>query len=180
MLGGMFAGRLVTDRWCAYTWVASTMRQICWAHLLRDFQWMVDHRGLAAALAQKILDETKLMFALWHRFRERQLTRAELQAAMVPIRAEIGRLLRRVHDSYDADPSGMCREILVLEAALWTFVDVEGVEPLNNAAERAIRPAVIWRKVSFGTDSAHGSLFVERILSARATLRAQRCSCSTI
>ena len=69
--------------------------------------------------------------------------------------------------------AGMCKEILKVESALWTFARVEGVEPTNNAAEQAVRPAVIWRKTSFGTQSRKGSDFVERILTTVATLRIQ-------
>lgn len=57
--------------------------------------------------------------------------------------------------------------------ALWTFVSTEGVEPTTNPAERALRPAVIWRRVSFGTQSERGSRFVERILTVCATLKQQ-------
>jgi transposase len=174
ILGDAFAGRIITDRWSAYTWVPSDRRQICWAHLIRDFQWMVDAGGSAAPLAQKLLDRTRQLFELWHRFRDGHLSRDELRAQAAPRRKQIERLLARVRGSGDRDPAGMCREILLLAPALWAFIDVDGVPPTNNAAERAIRPAVIWRKTSFGTDSVHGSLFVERILTTTATLRAQQ------
>src|SRR3989338_3558172 len=67
----------------------------------------------------------------------------------------------------------MCKRILKLAPALWTFARVEGVEPTNNAAERAVRPAVLYRKGCFGTQSAAGSRFVGRILTVVATLRQQ-------
>src|SRR5204862_2616426 len=69
--------------------------------------------------------------------------------------------------------AGVCRELLAVEPALYTFAAVEGVEPTNNAAERALRHAVCWRKTSYGTDSAHGSRFVERVLTVVATCRQQ-------
>jgi transposase len=68
---------------------------------------------------------------------------------------------------------GVCREILKRHQALWTFVHLEGVEPTNNAAERAIRPGVLWRKGSVGTQSAQGSRFVEAIMTVVATLKQQ-------
>ena len=69
--------------------------------------------------------------------------------------------------------SRVCREILAIEASLWTFARVEGVEPTNNAAERAVRHAVCWRKTSYGTDSERGSRFVERMLTVVASCRSQ-------
>ena len=64
-------------------------------------------------------------------------------------------------------------ELLAVEPALWTCVRVEGIEPTNNAAERALRHAVLWRKGSHGTDSETGSRFVENILTVVATCRQQ-------
>jgi len=63
---------------------------------------------------------------------------------------------------------------LTLAPALWTFVRVPGVEPTNNAAERAIRPGVLWRKGSFGSHSPAGSRFVERMMTVAATLKQQQ------
>jgi len=67
--------------------------------------------------------------------------------------------------------AGVCKELVEHRTNLWTFVDTAGVEPTNNAAERALRPAVIWRKLSFGTQSAAGSRFVERMLTVIETCR---------
>ena len=86
---------------------------------------------------------------------------------------EVGRLLREAAVRLPRKQAGTCQEILKLEAAMWTFVYVEGIDPINNRAERALRPAVIWRKGSFGTDSQNGSRFVERILTVVSTLRSQ-------
>ena len=92
---------------------------------------------------------------------------------MVPLRARLGRLLRRGQDNPDRKAAGLCRELTKWWAALWTFARVEGVEPTNNVAERALRPAVLWRKGSFGSDSSAGSRFVERPLTVVATCRQQ-------
>jgi len=67
-----------------------------------------------------------------------------------------------------------CRQLLTVEPALWLFVTVEGIEPTNNAAEQAIRPAVLWRKCSYGSQSAQGSLFVGRIITVVTSLRRQQ------
>ena len=101
------------------------------------------------------------MFHLWHRVRDRTLTRANVQLHMTPIEQRTFALLN--------DAVALARRDY-----LWSFVDNEGVEPTNNAAERAIRPAVLWRKGSFGTDCPNGSPFAERILSVVTTLKQQR------
>jgi transposase len=171
ILGESFQGTITTDRWSAYTWVDVLRRQLCWAHLLRDFTGMTERDAVGARLAAEILGEVEKMFDWWHRVREGTLPRVTFQKLMEPVRARVGDLLREASTSAGKKTAGMCREILALEPALWTFVDVVGVEPTNNAAERAIRPAVLWRKGSFGNDSDVGSRFTERILTAVATLR---------
>ena len=171
LLGEGFLGRLVTDRWSAYNWVEAARRQVCWAHLIRDFTGMVERGGVGGRLAKLMLDEVGKMFEWWHRIRDGTMTHRGFQRKMKPIREEVGRLLLEAETSAEKKTAGMCKEIRKLEPALWTFVDVEGIEPTNNAAERAIRPAVLWRKGSFGTDSEAGSRFVERILTTVSTLR---------
>lgn len=176
ILGDRFAGLLVTDRWSGYGWVDVLRRQLCWSHLLRDLLGMTERDDVGAGLAAEILLEVDQMLDWWEQVREGTLGRAVFQSRMLPIRVRVKALLREASTSAAKKTAGMCREILALEPALWTFIDVEGLEPTNNAAERAIRPAVLWRKGSFGTDSARGSRFVERILTTVATLRQQRRS----
>jgi transposase len=93
---------------------------------------------------------------------------------MGPPRRRVEAWLRRGTAAGHAKTAATCREVLALAPALWTFVAVPGVEPTNNAAERPLRPAVLWRKKSFGTHSATGSRFAERMLTVAATLKAQR------
>lgn len=176
ILGADFAGILVTDRWSAYGWVASRRRQLCWSHLLRDLQGMADRGGVGAQFGQMMLDDAGKMFEWWARVKDGALARRTFQQRMNPVRARFGERLRDAHSFAERKTAGMCREILALEPALWTFIDVVGVEPTNNVGERAIRHAVLWRKGSFGTDSANGSRFVERILTTVATLRQQKRS----
>lgn len=171
ILGESFEGTITTDRWSAYGWVDVYRRQLCWAHLLRDFQGMTERDGVGARVAAEILCEVEEMFDWWHRVRDSTMVRADFQKLMGPVRARVGNLLREASTFAEKKTAGMCREILALEPALWTFVDVVGVEPTNNRAERAIRPAVLWRKGSFGNDSELGSRFTERILTTVATLR---------
>lgn len=176
ILGDDFTGRLVTDRWSAYHCVETTRRQLCWSHLLRDFQGMVDRAGVGGTLATLMLAEADKMMDWWHRVCDGGLDRATFQQRMVPVRATVARLLREAVARAEPKTAGMCRDMLKFEPALWTFVDVVGIEPTNNAAERAIRPAVLWRKGSFGNDSPAGSRFSERILTAVATVRLRRGS----
>lgn len=173
MLGESFGGKLVSDRWSAYTWVHPLRRQVCWAHLLREFQGFVERKGPLAENGQALLDEMGIAFEWWHRVKDGTLTRRTFQRKMRPLMREVGRLLRAASVRTDEKGAGVCREILKLEDSLWTFVYAEGVEPTNNSAERALRPAVIWRKGSFGTDSECGSRFVERVLTTVATLKSQ-------
>jgi transposase len=173
MLGLGFAGTAISDRWCAYNWLHVLRRQVCWAHLLREFQGFVDQGGARKKYGQLLLDEMAVAFSWWHRVRDGTLTRRTFQRKMRPLMREVGRLLREAAARLPKKEAGTCREMLKLEDAMWTFVYVDGVEPTNNRAERALRPAVIWRKGSFGTDSQGGSRFVERILTVVSTLRSQ-------
>ncbi len=112
------------------------------------------------------------MFELWNRVRDGTLSHKAFGEQMIPIRSEVEALLLR--GKFDPKLRGFCCELWKYRAQLWTFVDVEGVEPTNNAAERALRPAVIWRKLCFGTQSAQGSRFVERMLTVIETCRQQK------
>lgn len=161
LLGAQFAGVVGSDPYSAYSRFAARMRALCWAHLKRDFKALVERGGEAEALGRWGLAEIARMFALWHRFRNGEIDRQELLRQMVPLKARMGRLLRRGEDSPDYKAAGLCRELNKWWDALWTFTRVEGVEPTNNVSERALRPAVLWRKGSFGSDSASGSRFVE-------------------
>lgn len=114
--------------------------------------------------------------------RDGTLTRCELSLLVSPIRTQVKALLQEAADyeigSKEKTPLAKtvrtCRQLLKVEPALWVFITIEGVEPTNNAAERAIRPAVLWRRTSFGTQSAAGSTFVARMLTVVVTLRSQK------
>jgi transposase len=173
LLGTDFAGVVGSDRWSAYNRFPAERRALCWAHLKRDFQALVDRGGEAAPIGRWGLAEIARLCALWHRFRVGQFDRPELLYRLVPLQARMGRLLRRGQQNADPKAAGLCRELTKWWPALWTFARVEGVEPTNNGAERALRPAVLWRKGSFGSDSAAGSRFVERLLTVAATGRQQ-------
>ena len=173
LLGEDFWGWLVTDRWSGYSWYPTWRRQLCWAHLWRDIEAMIARGGRSAEIGEALQDHARRMFHWWHRVRDGTLTHASFRTYMQPIRREVERLLEAGQTCGTAKTEGTCREILRLRQALWTFVRHEGVEPTNNAAERAIRPGVLWRKSSFGTQSAGGSRFVEAMMTVVATLKQQ-------
>lgn len=172
LLGKDFRGILVSDRWCAYQWVGVTRRQFCWSHLLREFEAMSERPSLAGICGKGLLAEGRKMFSWWHQVKEGKLSRANFVEKMESVEKEVKRLLER-GSACKGKTGGVCRNLLEYEKALWTYVRIEGVEPTNNAAERVIRPAVLWRKGSYGTQSEAGSRFVERVLTAVTTLRQQ-------
>lgn len=173
LLGDAFRGVLTTDRWSAYNWVEVARRQLCWSHLLRDFQSWVDGGGDGKQLGLQLLREARRMFRWWHRVRDGTMPRSAFAKKMRAVQLNVATLLTQASECRTRRVSGMATEMLKLEWALWTFVYTEGVEPTNNFGERQIRHAVLWRKGSFGTDSAAGSRFVERMLTTITTLRQQ-------
>jgi transposase len=174
LLGLAFQGIVGSDRWSGYNWLSAWQRQLCWAHLKRDFQAFVDRGGASARLGEALLKQVNTMFELWHQVREGTLSRTEFQEQMDPIREQVGALLREGTVLSHDKTRRTCENILKWEWALWSFVLVEGVEPTNNSAERPLRRAVLWRRRSFGTQSEAGSLFVERVLTTVSTLRLQK------
>jgi transposase len=173
MLGGEFGGVVGSDRWSAYSRFPAERRALCWAHLKRAFQSLVDRGGEAELIGRWGLAEIERLFALWHRFRAGEFGRDELRRSLIPLQARLGRLLRRGQENPDRKAAALCRELRKWWPALWTFARVPGVEPTNNVAERALRPAVLWRKGSFGSDSEAGSRFAERLLTVVASCRQQ-------
>jgi transposase len=172
LLGADYAGIVGSDRHRPYLALAPERHQLCWSHLIRNFQALVDRGGRLGIWGADFLALSRVVFRLWHLFREGTIDRATLQDTMAPIQAAVHVLLVQGSRRCDA-PEGMCQELLTHEAALWTFVREARVEPTNNAAEQALRPAVIWRKGCFGAHSADGNRFVERILTVSATCRKQ-------
>jgi transposase len=173
LLGATFPGVVGADRWSAYSRFPAERRALCHAHLKRDFQGLLDRGGAAEPIGRWGLAEIERLFALWHRFRAGDLDRQELRRRLIPLQARMGRLLRHGQDSPDRKAAGLCRQLQKWWPALWTFARVEGVEPTNNVSESALRPAVLWRKGSFGSDSEAGSRFAERLLTVVATYRQQ-------
>jgi transposase len=181
LLGDSYAGIVSSDRFSAYNSLDLKRRQACWAHLKRDFTQIAERGGVSEQLGEALLEQQRFMFEQWYRVRDGTLTRTDFAQRMQPIQAKVHQLLSQ-GAAYDiasqkqtplAKTVRTCRQLLKVEPTLWTFVTNVGVEPTNNAAERALRPAVLWRKNSFGAQSAEGSLFVSRMLTVVTSLRAQ-------
>lgn len=171
LLGTDYRQALSSDRWSAYNGQPLRYRQVCWAHLQRDFQAMVDRHNAGSAIGEELLCRAQDLFHWWQRVRDGTPRRSTGRKCLSVVRAMTRDALEEGQACGCAKTAATCAEILKVEAALWTFARVQGIEPTNNAAERAVRHAVPWRKRSYGTDSAAGSQFVARILSVVATCR---------
>jgi transposase len=173
ILGQDYGGVVGTDRYSAYSRIPLAQRAICWAHIKRNFQALVELGGEAQCVGLLGLEEVKRVFRLWHKYQDGKIDRQGLRRRV----RRLKRLFREVLDygkwCGDEKAQALCWSLSDLGEALWTFAEVEGVEPTNNAAERALRPGVLWRKGSFGTQSDRGSRFAERMLTVAASCRLQ-------
>jgi transposase len=173
LLGETVKGLVCSDRWSAYGRLSPFCRQICWAHLKRDFQKLIDRGGPAAALGQKLQGLAERVFTQWHLFRGGGCDRRQLQVRLDGPARAFERALKRGRRCADGQAAAFCVNVLELLPAVWRFVVSAGVEPTNNHAERALRRGVLWRKNCFGSHSAAGCRFVERMLSVVQTRRLQ-------
>jgi len=172
-LGEQFHGIVNCDRAKMY-WFLGAL-QWCWAHLKRDFQAMIDSGDPQAKyVGFRLRHATCELFEHWADYRDGKISRAAFLRRMGPVRRKVERLLLHGTQCGHSDTRGTCRELYEHRQWLWTFLRHEGVEPTNNAGERSLRHAVIWRKLSFGTQSAAGSRFVETMLTVVETCRQQR------
>lgn len=171
LLTDRFTGVVGCDRAKMY-WAVGRL-QWCWAHLKRDFQALADSEDrVVKRLGHDLLRPTRELFRQWSRCRDGTASRAELKRDLASVRQQVESLLLRGLCSGHPRLVGMCRELYDHRDWLWTFLDHD-IEPTNNASERALRHAVIWRKLSFGTQSAGGSRFVETLLTVIETCRQQ-------
>lgn len=178
---GAFAGIVVSDRFSAYNHLPLEQRQLCWAHLIRDITAIAQRSGASGEIGAVLLDLQQKLFAHWHHWKEEQIPWPQLQENCQPIRQTFEATLQRVVDlgcargeqTPWAQTVRTCQQLLQRKEALWTFLETPGIEPTNNAAERALRPAVIHRKISHGVQSASGAICRSRLLTVTATLRQQ-------
>ena len=168
---GLFAGVLHSDRWNGYNWFAG-LRQLCWAHLKRDFQGLSERGGFIGRIGRELSGLARQILHMRKRVRDGTLSWQTFQRRMPALMQRVETLLAQGADSGRAG-SGQCRRIFNQRKYLWTFVHDARVEPTNNLAERVVRQGVLWRKGSFGTQSERGARYAERILTACATCRLQ-------
>lgn len=171
ILGGVFSGILCSDRLGAYRSYHKGLRQVCWAHIIREIKGIrhACRSPDAVRFSRWMLREIGRMFGLLNAFREERLDRKTLVLKSVPIRARMSNCLQTHELSCDPDVARMARGLLTSWDHLFTFLEHEGVEPTNNVAERGIRPAVQWRKICFGNRSPQGELLTARLLTVTRT-----------
>lgn len=167
-----YKGTVVTDRWHAYK--RFKRRELCHAHLLRNWTAIAERKHPdAKRIGEWAVSETRCLLR-WHRqYREGTITRDGLLRRMWLLKGRYAKLLRLAKDGDDPKTQSLARNLESQWDSLWTFVTTPGVEPTNNEGERKIRPAVLWRKGSFGTWSTAGQRFVERTLTISATAKQQ-------
>lgn len=182
LLGAAFGGYLIADRWNGYNWVRVLWRQLCWAHLKREFMKIAEREGESGRIGRALLQLEGVLFAYWHRVRDGTLAWSTFQRYAGKVRRGIKAWLTegaeycpaKGEKSARAQTARTCRGLLKMEPALGLFIRVQGIEPTNNVAERTIRHAVLWRRTSFGSQSEAGSEFVARMLTVIMTLRLQK------
>lgn len=176
LLGEVVQGIIVTARYRGYHGLPLAQRQICWAHLLRDFRRIEERGGYGGRIGRRLRAYGQVLFRWHHRYRRGALDAAAYRRRMPWLRRRVRAQLEHGAGSgiFSGKTAGTCKQSLSVELALWTFVEHSQVEPTNHAAERALRPFVIWRKLSFQTQSARGEQFVARLLTAVETCRRQQ------
>ncbi len=174
LIGADYQGIAVTDRYCAYHWLDADRRQMCWAHLLRDFEAMSKQPGLLGHFGLLLRLEAQRVLHSHRRVRDGTLTHEEFGAYLESRQEMVSQCLQGAGQTQTSKKwGGAAREIFRHLGSLWTCGSDERVAPTNNAAERALRPSVITRKLSFGSQSERGLRWVERVQSVRETLRIQ-------
>ncbi len=177
LLGERFSGIVCSDRWRGYDDLDPSRRQLCWAHLLRDFTAHSEGMGEQKTFGEDGLQIAHDLFAAWRTYQQDR-DRARLQAQIAPLQATLRALLE--HAARKSTKTKyhrlFAKGLLKRWPALWTFTHTDGVEPTNNHAERGLRGAVIYRKLSLGSQSEQGEHTIERLLSASITCRLQKRS----
>jgi transposase len=178
LIASSYPGIVISDRWNGYNHLDPNQRQVCWSHLQRDFRRHADGLTEQKSFGEQGVALTRQVFAAWRAYQHQHHDRDRLQAEIATVQTELRALLEA------ASPKSrrtrwhrqFANNLLKIWPALWTFTIIDGVEPTNNPAERALRSPVIHRKLSLGTPSDHGERFAERALSAAVTCRMQHRS----
>lgn len=175
LLGEEFGGFVVTDRYASYHWLDVLQQQLCWAHIIRQLVELSQRTGASGKLGHKLLQAAREVIATHRRYLEEGHELTWLAEQLQPLKQRIEELLEQGTRSRNDRTANFCQGVLDEYDALWTFCEVEDLKiPItNNAAERAIRHAVLIRRVQHGTQSQQGDRWVERILSIVETCRLQ-------
>jgi transposase len=165
---------ITSDRYSAYGHLPPEQRSLCWAHLARDFRAAQERGGIDAVVGRWVLELLGKILVPWRQQRQGELSREQLLALVNPHQEALRTPLSWGSERGTQALRVLCNDLLARWESLWTWLHVEDGEPTNNAAERALRSAVLWRKNSFGHQSETGEQFVERMLTTVTTLRLQR------
>ncbi|MDQ3247473.1 MAG: IS66 family transposase [Pseudomonadota bacterium] len=173
LLGEDFGSFVVTDRYAGYHWLDVLQQQLCWAHLIRQVTDLSERAGAPGKLGRKLLAGAREVFAVHRDYLQDGHDLAWLKAQLDPCRDRIRELLEQGARGRHPKTARFCSNLLDEYVTLWTFCEIPGIDPTNNAAERALRHGVILRKTQLGTQSESGSRWIERICSVRETCRLQ-------
>lgn len=174
LIGTHYRCVLTSDRHSVYSHLPVELHQCCWAHLRRDFQAMIDRKNGGFTIGSELLSLSDELFDHWKRVRDGTLSKKEFVNTLFTVkdfRTRFRNVLQRGTDCGCQKTMATCRQLLSQEVSLYRFVYMDGVEPTNNAAERALRHGVIWRKQSHGPKSITGSRFLANIWSITETCR---------
>ncbi len=174
-MGEEFGGFVVSDRYVGYHWLDVLQQQLCWCHVIRQLVEVSEREGAPGKLGKKLLKAAREVIKVHHRYLQDDHDLDWLREQLAPLRERIGELLGQGARGQHQKTANFCSGLLQESDALWTFCDVADIDiPVtNNAAERALRHAVLLRRIQGGTQSEQGNRWVERILSIRETLRLQ-------
>ena len=139
LLGEAITGVVISDRWWGYNKLPIEQRQVCWAHLKRDFQKCLERGGAGKVVGDVGLTVVEDVFTLWWEYREGLIDRPVLGEGLKPLIEELRVALERGSGCADPKVSAFCDNLLTLYPALWSFAVIGGVEPTNNHAERVLR-----------------------------------------
>jgi transposase len=175
LLGEEFGGFVICDRYVGYHWLDVLQQQLCWAHAIRRLVALSERQGQPGKFGEQLLGAAREVIRIHRRCLQEDHDLDWLRAQLQPLGKRIETLLEQGARGRDQKTANFCAGLLDEYDALWTFCDVEDLQiPItNNAAERALRHAVIFRRVQGGTQSDQGSRWIERILSIRETMRLQ-------
>ncbi len=176
ILGAVFEGILCSDRFSGYSKYHQGQAQLCWAHLKRNILGVLEFTKKSATerFCRDALALHARLFRLWHKFKSGQIDRRRLCLRSIPVQQKFLALAEANLDNADRQVQNLATALFVNAGKLFTFLEMAGVEPTNNSAERALRTGVQWRKICFGNRSSAGELATARLLTVSQTCRIQQ------